>query len=202
MARFPPIPTKGKRHSPIYEFKWGKRLLTLFNGITVSTPVYGSILNLLMAVVRVSMSFRPPWLQSLGKFCGLQAWDWAELDISFIYSFYGARLLGVYKFQWKETYKKFVFVKIRMLQEPRFQRIENFLSIFLILDSEDDYPSNMNEIISITNFVIFVWFKYQSIKSSKRVTKGIRKILRTVTTCQNAVKDNRRLHNFGMNSAR
>lgn len=140
VARFPPIPTKGKRHSPIYEFKWGKRLLTLFNGVTVSMAVYGSILNLLMAVVRVSMSFRPPWLQSLGKFCGLQAWNWAELDISFISSFYGTRLLVYTNFNEKKHIRNLYSLKYECYEEPRFQRIENSLSIFLILDSENDYP--------------------------------------------------------------
>lgn len=119
-------------------------MLTLFNGVTVSTPVYGSILNLLMAVVRVSMSFRPPWLQSLGKFCGLQAWNWAELGTSFIYSFYGAKLL-VYStnFNGKKDIRNFYSLKNKYKSQD-FRELQTLFSIFPILDSQDDYPSLNN----------------------------------------------------------
>lgn len=119
-------------------------MLTLFNGVTVSTPVYGSILNLLMAVVRVSMSFRPPWLQSLGKFCGLQAWNWAELGTSFIYSFYGAKLL-VYStnFNGKKDIRNFYSLKNKYKSQD-FRELQTLFSIFPILDSQNDYPSLNN----------------------------------------------------------
>lgn len=122
-------------------------MLTLFNGVTVSTPVYGSILNLLMAVVRVSMSFRPPWLQSLGKFCGLQAWNWAELGTSFIYSFYGAKLL-VYStnFNGKKDIRNFYSLKNKYerYKSHDFRELQTLFSIFPILNSQDDYPSFNN----------------------------------------------------------
>lgn len=129
VARFASIP----RVNAIRRFTNlnGKRLLTLFNGITVSMAVYGSILNLLMAVVRVSMSFRPPWLQSLGKFCGLQAWNWAELGISFIYSFYGPKLLVYTNFNEKKDIRNFYSLKYKYEYCKSHENCELFFRYFL-----------------------------------------------------------------------
>lgn len=43
-------------------------------------------------------------------------------------------------FNEKKHIRNLYSLKYECYEEPRFQRIENSLSIFLILDSENDYP--------------------------------------------------------------
>lgn len=140
MARFASIPTKGKRHSPIYEFKWE----TIANSIQRGNCFYGRLRIYFELVNGRGTSFDEfsaaviaiTW--KILRFTNMKL-DWTRY---FVYLFVlWIETIGVYKFQWKERYKKFLFVKYERYKNHDFRELRTLFYIFPILDSQNNYPS-------------------------------------------------------------